>query len=147
MDCRRVADALDIPFYVLDMRREFQKPSWIILATIICVDSHPTPAFNAMVFEVSFSSSGQWKGASHMATGHYARISDDNTLMQAVDPNKDQSYFLFPITSEALSKTLFPLGGMTKPEVRAHGERLGLVTQRKRITRCLFYSRWQLCKL
>ena len=52
--------------------------------------------------------------------------------MQAVDPNKDQSYFLFPITSEALSKTLFPLGGMTKPEVRAHGERLGLVTAKKK---------------
>ena len=70
-------------------------------------------------------------GASHLATGHYAQITENNTLMQAVDQQKDQSYFLFPITPNALSKTLFPLGGMTKAEVRAHAERLGLVTAKK----------------
>jgi len=51
--------------------------------------------------------------------------------MQAVDQQKDQSYFLFPITPEALQKTLFPLGGMTKSEVRQHAQRLGLVTASK----------------
>ena len=64
--------------------------------------------------------------------------------MQAVDPNKDQSYFLFPITSEALSKTLFPLGGMTNRGVGTRRTILGYGKE-KGIARCLSDSRWQLC--
>ncbi len=134
MDCRRVADALDIPFYVLDMRREFQKAVMDYFSNNYLRGLTPNPCIQCngvLKFRILLKRA-QALGASHMATGHYARISDDNILMQAVDPNKDQSYFLFPITSEALSKTLFPLGGMTKPEVRAHGERLGLVTAKKK---------------
>jgi len=52
--------------------------------------------------------------------------------MTAVDSDKDQSYFLFPMTPKALEKTLFPLGGMTKEEVRGHARRLGLVTAEKK---------------
>ena len=52
-------------------------------------------------------------------------------MRMAVDRNKDQSYFLFPITPKALARTMFPLGGMSKPEVRAHAERLGLATASK----------------
>ncbi|MFN7145498.1 MAG: MnmA/TRMU family protein, partial [Myxococcota bacterium] len=65
-----------------------------------------------------------------LATGHYART-DGERLFVATDLAKDQSYFLWPIRPEALARTRFPLGGMTKPEVRAHAERLGLVTAKK----------------
>jgi tRNA-specific 2-thiouridylase len=69
-------------------------------------------------------------GADALATGHYART-DGRTLAMATDRDKDQSYFLFPMTRGALEKTLFPLGGLAKPEVRAHAERLGLPVAHK----------------
>jgi tRNA-specific 2-thiouridylase len=69
-------------------------------------------------------------GADTLATGHYARIVD-GAVARAADADKDQSYFLFPLTPEALAKTLFPLGALTKPEVRAHAERFGLATAQK----------------
>jgi tRNA-specific 2-thiouridylase len=69
-------------------------------------------------------------GATHLATGHYARIVDGQ-LRTAVDADKDQTYFLFPLPRAALDKVLFPLGGMTKAEVRAHARRLGLLTADK----------------
>ena len=101
MDCRRVADALDIPFYVLDMRREFQKAVMDYFSNNYLRGLTPNPCIQCngvLKFRILLKRA-QALGASHMATGHYARISDDNTLMQAVDPNKDQSYFLFPIGS------------------------------------------------
>ena len=134
MDCRRVADALDIPFYVLDMRREFQKAVMDYFSNNYLRGLTPNPCIQCngvLKFRILLQRA-QALGATHLATGHYARISEENVLMQAVDANKDQSYFLFPITPDALSKTLFPLGGMTKTEVRAHGERLGLVTAKKK---------------
>lgn len=76
-------------------------------------------------------------GCDAVATGHYARIdfsSETNTykLLKGVDTQKDQSYFLYSMTQERLSKILFPLGGMTKTEVRQHAERFGLVNARKK---------------
>jgi tRNA-specific 2-thiouridylase len=72
-------------------------------------------------------------GASHLATGHYAQIDPGPPplLRMALDRNKDQSYFLVPVSPDALERTLFPLGALTKPEVRAHAERLGLLTAEK----------------
>jgi tRNA-specific 2-thiouridylase len=70
-------------------------------------------------------------GASHLATGHYAQIAKGPRLHAAVDRDKDQSYFLFPIRTKALDRILFPLGSMTKSEVRAHALRMGLVNADK----------------
>jgi tRNA-specific 2-thiouridylase len=70
-------------------------------------------------------------GATHLATGHYARCTADGRLLRAADAEKDQSYFLFPVRPDALRQTVFPLGGLTKPEVRAHARRLGLATADK----------------
>ncbi|MEO6951304.1 MAG: aminomethyltransferase beta-barrel domain-containing protein, partial [Polyangia bacterium] len=73
-------------------------------------------------------------GADRLATGHYARISEhDGTLRlrRAVDPEKDQSYFLFNMPKSALARVVFPLGGLRKAEVRAHARRLGLVNADK----------------
>ena len=65
------------------------------------------------------------KGADFIATGHYARVIDGK-LARAVDENKDQTYFLYRISEEALTHTLFPIGGMTKPEVKKLAEEKGL---------------------
>jgi tRNA-specific 2-thiouridylase len=70
-------------------------------------------------------------GADMIATGHYARV-EDGKLMLAADEKKDQTYFLYRVSGEALKKTLFPLGGFTKPEVRRMAEERGLATAAKK---------------
>jgi tRNA-specific 2-thiouridylase len=69
-------------------------------------------------------------GADMIATGHYAKV-ENGKLKMAVDTNKDQTYFLYRVTGEALQKTLFPLGGFTKPEVRKMAEERNLTTAAK----------------
>jgi tRNA-specific 2-thiouridylase len=70
-------------------------------------------------------------GADAIATGHYAKVKDGK-LFIAQDTAKDQTYFLYRVTKEALQKTLFPIGDLTKPEVRIKAEKLGLVTADKK---------------
>jgi tRNA-specific 2-thiouridylase len=133
MDARRVADRLNIPFYVMDLRQAFQAAVMDDFAKEYLAGRTPNPCIRCngvLKFKVLLSRA-KALGASHLATGHYARIDDDGGLMRAVDVAKDQSYFLFPVTRTALRQTLFPLGGMTKPEVRQHAERMGLVTANK----------------
>ena len=133
LDCRRVADRLGIPFYVMDLREEFQKAVMDNFADNYLQGLTPNPCIQCngiLKFRILLRRA-QALGASHLATGHYAQITPENTLMQAVDQQKDQSYFLFPITSKSLSQILFPLGGMTKAQVREHAQRLGLVTASK----------------
>jgi tRNA-specific 2-thiouridylase len=131
-DARRVADRLGIPFYVLDLREAFRRAVMDDLAAAYAAGRTPNPCVqcNAVLkFDVLLSRA-RALGADALATGHYART-DGATLRVAADPDKDQSYFLWPIRPEALACTRFPLGGMTKPEVRAHAARLGLVTAQK----------------
>ena len=74
-------------------------------------------------------------GADYIATGHYAqveRLAYTARLLRARDDNKDQTYFLYRVTSEALAKTMFPLGNLTKPEVRQIAKDRGLWTARKK---------------
>jgi tRNA-specific 2-thiouridylase len=70
-------------------------------------------------------------GADTIATGHYARILSDGRLARGLDRNKDQSYFLWGVPREVLPHLLFPVGELTKPEVRDAARKLGLVTADK----------------
>src|SRR6185436_1625629 len=70
-------------------------------------------------------------GADMIATGHYA-VTKAGKLLKAKDDNKDQTYFLYRVTKEALQKTLFPLGNLTKPEVRELAKKFGLATANKK---------------
>ncbi len=133
LDARRVADTLGIPFYVMDLQHAFRKAVMDDFAKEYLAGRTPNPCVRCngvLKFQVLLSRA-RALGASHLATGHYARIGDDGGLRCAIDAAKDQSYFLFPVTREALEHTLFPLGGFTKPEVRAHAERMGLLTAKK----------------
>jgi tRNA-specific 2-thiouridylase len=132
-DARRVADTLGIPFYVMDLREAFKRAvidsfteSWVSGATPNpCVQCNGVLKFQVLLQRA------RALGASHLATGHYARISPSGGLLTARDLDKDQSYFLFPVQRSALLSTLFPLGGLTKTEVRAHAARLGLTVANK----------------
>lgn len=132
LDARRVADELGIPFYVMNLREAFQKAVLDDFADEYLAGRTPNPCVHCngvLKFRVLLARSLAL-GASHLATGHYCRI-EDGALHMAVDRDKDQSYFLFPLTPKAIDHTLFPLGGMSKAEVRAHAERFGLRTADK----------------
>ncbi len=136
LDARRVADTLGIPFYVMNLKGAFERAVMDDLADTYIAGGTPNPCIQCngvLKFQVLLARS-RALGATHLATGHYARIADGPAglhLLESTNLDKDQSYFLFPVTQKALAQTLFPLGGMTKPEVRAHAERLGLVTASK----------------
>ncbi len=132
LDARRVADKLGIPFYVLDLQAAFKRAVMDDLAAAYAAGRTPNPCVQCngvLKFDVLMKRA-RTLGADLLATGHYART-DGASLRMATDLAKDQSYFLWPIAPDALARTRFPLGGMTKPEVRAHAERLGLVTAKK----------------
>lgn len=88
--------------------------------------------------EIKFKEFLEWAlhlGADKIATGHYAQIQHDKQLYKlcrGLDPNKDQTYFLHTLDQYALSKSVFPIGGMQKSDVRAKAEELGLPTHAKK---------------
>jgi tRNA-specific 2-thiouridylase len=133
LDARRVADRLEIPFYVMNLRKAFEKAVMDNLADEYLAGRTPNPCVHCngvLKFQVLLKRSLAL-GASRLATGHYVQIGSGPCLRTAVDTDKDQSYFLFPVTQKALELSVFPLGGLTKPEVRAHAERMGLLTAQK----------------
>jgi tRNA-specific 2-thiouridylase len=133
LDARRVADRLGIPFYVMNLKEAFQKAVMDDLANTYLEGRTPNPCIRCngvLKFQVLLQRALSL-GASHLATGHYARVGPGPSLMSSVDKDKDQSYFLFPVSGKALEKTLFPLGAFTKHEVREHAQRLGLLTADK----------------
>jgi tRNA-specific 2-thiouridylase len=133
LDARRVAERMGFPFYVMDLQREFKKAVIDYFADTYVRGATPNPCIQCngvLKFSVLLQRA-KALGAEALATGHYARILPGGGLAMAVDANKDQSYFLFPVRRTALQKTLFPLGEMTKAEVRDHGRRLGLINANK----------------
>lgn len=137
-DARRVAYDVGIPHYVVNYMDSFK--DLIVSDFVEKYDSGLTPipcilCNQFMKFNFLLKRALEL-GADYLATGHYARINHDGetgkySLAKAVDLNKDQSYFLFTLGQKELSRLIFPLGEMTKPEVRKHAERLGLKVAKK----------------
>jgi tRNA-specific 2-thiouridylase len=140
-DARRVASQLDIPFYILNLEREFDEGvlqpfmrSYLEGRTPSpCVDCNTEVKFGALLGRARLM-----YDCDAVATGHYARVGAPTgdgasyRLLRGMDPNKDQSYFLYGLGQEQLAHTLFPLGDMTKPAVRDTARALGLATAEKR---------------
>lgn len=138
-DARDVAHKLGIPFYVMDYQDDFKSNVVDYFTSEYLRGRTPNPcvACNTFLkFDHLLDRAMRLK-CDAVATGHYARIvycEDEQVfkLLKGVDAQKDQSYFLYSMTQERLSKIDFPLGGMTKTEVRQHAERFGLVNARKK---------------
>ncbi len=122
-DARKVANLLDIPFYVWDFEKEYYNK--VVEYFLNEYKSGRTPNPDVMCnseikFKV-FLDKAMSLGADFVATGHYARVEKDKNiykLLKGIDPSKDQSYFLYTLKQHQLSKILFPIGGLKKTEVR-----------------------------
>jgi tRNA-uridine 2-sulfurtransferase len=133
-DARRVAETLGIPYYVVNHEERFERDVVRPFVEEYLAGRTPIPCSlcnNHLKFD-QLLIVAQQIGADHVATGHYAQVAFDERhgrwlLKRPADKSKDQTYFLFGLTQEQLSRTLFPLGAMTKPEVRELARRSGLV--------------------
>ncbi|HKY32594.1 MAG TPA: tRNA 2-thiouridine(34) synthase MnmA [Candidatus Polarisedimenticolia bacterium] len=135
LDARRVCSQLGIPYYVVDREELF---GWRVLdhfAGEYRAGRTPNPCVrcNADVKFEELGALARSLGAGAVATGHYARLTGrpgqpGRALLRASDREKDQSYFLFDLTDEQRALALFPLGGMSKAEVRREAVSLGLAT-------------------
>lgn len=132
-DAKRVAVQLGIDFKVFDFENEYRHKVVEYMIDEYKLGRTPNPDImcNQEVKFKLFLEAALADGADMIATGHYARV-DDGILKMAVDQNKDQTYFLYRVTGEALQKTLFPLGEFTKPHVREMAKERGLFTAAKK---------------
>ncbi len=134
-DARRVAESLGVPFYVLDLSQRFDELIENFAAAYAagrtpnpCIECNRSFKFGALL------DLARDLGAAKVATGHYARLvvhEGHQVLARARDRAKDQSYVLWPLGLATLQRVRFPLGGMTKEEVRAEARRFGLRTADK----------------
>jgi len=137
-DAHRVAIALGISHYVVDFRREFERTVIEDFSREYGRGRTPNPCIrcNQLIkFDLLLERARRLE-ADHIATGHYAQVEFDPAvgrylLKKGQDKDKDQSYFLYPLTQAQLAKTLFPLAGLTKKEVRKIADTLALPVAQK----------------
>lgn len=137
-DARRVCDLIGIPYYVLNFQDVFEEQVIDRFAAEYAEGRTPNPCVscNRYVKFDHLMHNAQALEADYLATGHYAKIGYDaatgrHLLLRAMDDNKDQTYALYGMTQDQLSRTMFPLGGYTKPQVRELAEKYGLPTAKK----------------
>ena len=132
-DARAVAQHLGIPYYVVNFEQRFEEQVVKPFIAEYLAGRTPIPCTlcnNHIKFD-QFLEMADGVGAEKIATGHYARISQDSQtgryrMSKSHDEAKDQTYFLFGLKQEQLARTLFPLGGLTKPQVRELAREIGL---------------------
>jgi tRNA-specific 2-thiouridylase len=137
-DARRVAEHIGIPYYVVNHEERFEREVVRPFVEEYLSGRTPIPCSlcnNHLKFDQLLVIARQI-GAERVATGHYARVTYDDTrgrwlLKRPADKSKDQTYFLFGLTQDQLSRTLFPLGDMTKPQVRDLARQHGLALAEK----------------
>jgi tRNA-specific 2-thiouridylase len=137
-DARRVAETIGIPYYVVNHEERFERDVVRPFVEQYLSGRTPIPCSlcnNHLKFD-QLLIVAQQIGADALATGHYARVEFDQEigrwlLKRPTDRSKDQTYFLFGLTQDQLSRTLFPLGGMMKPEVRELAHQHGLALAQK----------------
>jgi len=137
-DARRVAETIGIPYYVVNQEDRFERDVVRPFVQEYLSGRTPIPCSlcnNHLKFDQLLTVARQI-GAEAVATGHYARVEFEETrnrwlLKRPADRAKDQTYFLFGLTQEQLSRTMFPLGNMTKPEVRELARKHGLALAEK----------------
>lgn len=137
-DARSVASILNIPYYVVNFEDRFEQQVVQPFVTDYLEGRTPIPCAlcNTFIKFDQFLEMADGVGAAQIATGHYARLSFDKAsgryqMRTSLDAAKDQTYFLFGLTQKQLSRTLFPLGGMVKTQVRDLARTLNLPVAEK----------------
>jgi tRNA-specific 2-thiouridylase len=132
-DAKRVAVQLGIDFKVFDFEKEYKHKVVDYMIEEYKAGRTPNPDImcNQEVKFKLFLDAAIEDGADFIATGHYARV-ENGVLKMAADANKDQTYFLYRVTGDALTKTLFPIGEFDKPRVREMAKERGLYTATKK---------------
>lgn len=133
LDAMRVCAALEIPFKEIDLSTEYKNA---VIDDMVAkyaegITPNPDVLCNRHIKFGAFASWAFAEGADIVATGHYAQ-NIDTQLVRGKDTNKDQSYFLWQLTKKDLERALFPVGGLTKPEVRALAEKFNLPVSAKK---------------
>ena len=136
-DVRRVCNRLDIPYYTVNFAREYYDRVFEYFLQEYERGRTPNPDVlcNREIKFGPFRDYALSLGADYIATGHYCGIrheGDTHYLLKAADANKDQTYFLNQVTQPQFANVLFPLAGLTKPQVRAIAEQNGLSTAEKK---------------
>lgn len=136
MDARRVADTLGVPHYVFDVEEEFTRDVIDDFVAEYARGRTPNPCVrcNSNTKFRDLMARGEALGCDQIATGHYVRVAHEASgsyLLRGTDPGKDQSYFLWGLPESMLPKLLFPVGELTKDEVRERARALTLATADK----------------
>jgi tRNA-specific 2-thiouridylase len=132
IEAMRVAAHLRIPFIEIDLSREYQEAVFKIALKEFGAGHTPNPdaLCNREIKFGAFFDFARARGADFVATGHYAKTKEGKLFVSA-DKNKDQSYFLWAVPETHLRHTMFPVGGLEKPQVRALAEKFGLPNARR----------------
>lgn len=137
-DAKAVCDTLNIPLHTVNFATEYWDRVFDIFLREYNLGRTPNPDIlcnKEIKFKLFLDYCLTTRGAQYLATGHYARIAKNDNhyqLLRGVDNNKDQSYFIYTLGQKALSQSLFPVGHLTKPEVRTLAKKMGLKTHDKK---------------
>jgi tRNA-specific 2-thiouridylase len=133
-DVVRVCEKLEIPYYSVNFVQEYRESVFAQFVADYKAGLTPNPDVlcnREIKFKV-FLEKAMALGADFLATGHYCQLDGEGRLLKGSDPDKDQSYFLHAVKQEAFRKVLFPVGHLTKKEVRAIAREHGLATAEKK---------------
>ena len=136
-DVQAVCEQIDIPYYAVNFEKEYQERVFQYFLEEYRKGRTPNPDVlcNREIKFKAFLEFAMKLGATRMATGHFVNAGSCDghpTLLRGVDPNKDQSYFLYMLKEAQLAKAMFPVGGMTKAQVRQIAEENGLPVSHKK---------------
>ena len=133
-DVVKVCQQLEIPYYSVNFVEEYRQSVFDQFLADFKAGLTPNPDIlcnREIKFKV-FLEKAMALGADFLATGHYCRLDDHSRLLKGTDPDKDQSYFLHAVNQDAFKKVLFPIGHLTKKEVRQIAKSAGLATSEKK---------------
>lgn len=127
-DVQHVCELIDIPYYSVNFAREYWDRVFTLFLDEYKAGRTPNPDVlcNREIKFKAFLDFAMQLGAEKIATGHFVQTNEAGQLIKGIDPNKEQSYFLYMLHSGQLKKAIFPVGGMTKAQVREIAEQAGL---------------------
>jgi tRNA-specific 2-thiouridylase len=137
-DAQQVSDKLGIELKTVNFAAEYWDEVFEVFLAEFKAGRTPNPDIlcnKHVKFKAFLNYAIEDLGAEYIATGHYARVKENNgefQLLKGLDPNKEQSYFLYTLGQKALSKTLFPIGDLHKPELRAMAKKAGFDNYKKK---------------